>query len=214
MPSLLDAFKDDSYRIGDAQAILYDRTRTAIFPPGYIGQLYWKMQGSMYSNRDGDGMLRMAFPGFSDFSWDAITLFLLQRPLVVMGIWNGDKFEAAGIGYPVISVGHGETEKMCFAGYLMFREWWGSVEAEGLAMLGLCLMFKEWNLSAIHGTRFPANHLTARFMRKFGFRDIGTIDKYMLCNGKLVPAVVSTLLREDFEQYLEQAVGEAYDIGR
>ena len=211
--SILGAFKSDNYRIGDAQAILYDKQRTAIFPPGYIGSLYWRMQGEMYSRRDGDGMLRMAFPGFSDLSWDAITLFLLQRPLVVMGVWNGDTFETAGIGYPVITVGHGETEKMCFAGYLFFREWWGTTEAEGLAMLGLCLMFKEWSLSAIHGTRFPENHLTARFMRRFGFRDIGTISKYMLSNGKLVPAVVSTLTKEDFCAYLERAVSEAYEHG-
>jgi RimJ/RimL family protein N-acetyltransferase len=93
----------------------------------------------------------------------------------------------------------------------MFRQYWGSVESEVLAMLGLCLMFKEWDLAAIHGIRFPNNYLTAKFMQKFGFRDVGTVQKYMLDkNGKLTAAIASTLLREDFEQYLDHAVSEAY----
>ena len=53
--------------------------------------------------------------------------------------------------------------------------------------------------------------VTARFMRKYGFREVGRIEKYMLSDGKLIPAVASTLLRSDFEKYLERVVSESYD---
>jgi hypothetical protein len=41
-------------------------------------------------------------------------------------------------------------------------------------------------------------------MRRFGFRDDGVVPKYMMKGDRLVSAVVSSCLREDFERYVEE----------
>jgi len=212
MPSLINAFKEDAYRIGPAQAILYDRSRLAIFPEGFVGSLYDSIKGSRFSTRREDSLdtLTALFCGFTDLSWDSVTLFLLQRPLITVGVWDGDQYEVAGFGFPTDKPVGQPGDRMIFGGYCIFSKWWGKPEAEALTMLGLCAMFGEWELKAIHGVRYPGNNLTARFMRKFGFKDMGQIDDYMLRNGKLGPAIASSLKRETFEQYLERTLSEYY----
>lgn len=205
MPSLIEAFKEDNYRIGDAQAIVYDRSRTAIFPEGFLAGVYLRLKGDRYHASEGTGILETLFCGMQDYSFDSIVSYLTKLPIVVTGVWNGDEFEPAGLGFSVAST-RGNNETMAFCGYTLFRKWWGTDEAEGLAMLGLCAMFGEWKLSAIHGFRYVDNHLTARFMRQYGFKDIGRIERYMIQRGKLSPAIVSSLMIEDFESYLQKAL--------
>jgi RimJ/RimL family protein N-acetyltransferase len=91
-----------------------------------------------------------------------------------------------------------------FAGYVFFRSAWGTPEIEVLGMLGLAYLFSQFRLLAIHGQRYPQNGLTARFMRKYGSKDVGTIPHYMLRDGKLESCTVSTLLQSDFESYVKR----------
>ena len=104
-------------------------------------------------------------------------------------------------------------ERSGFFGYGYFRSIWGRPEAEILGMLGLAYVFMEFDISAIHGLRLPFNSLTAKFTRKFGFVDDGTIPKYMLYNGKLIGAIASTLLIENFERYVEIKLVQLYKDG-
>lgn len=200
--SILNAFTVDQYRIGDSQAILYDRTRTAIFPEGYLGWLYLELKGERYSNRPGNGTLENLFCGLGDLSFDNIVAYLAKLPLIIMGKWEGNEFETMGLAFPTVMNGT-PPERQSFIGYGFLRQYWGSAELEGLAMLGLSLMFQHFGLSAIHGVRYRENTLTARFAAQYGFRDDGVVPRYMVRRGVLVDAVVSTLMREDFEAYIK-----------
>lgn len=206
--SVLHAFKQDGYRIGNFQAIGYLRTNTEVFPEGYLGDLYKQMKVGL-SGKRGDSWLRTLFCGMGDVSYDAIVPYLASRPLCIMGEWVDDRFEAAGFIFPTVNQGAGD-QKAAFAGYGFFRKWWGKPETDILAMLGISFFFVELGLSALHGMRYSDNGLTRNFLTPFGFKDTGRIPRYMLRNGKLVDGVASTLLREDFETYVEAKLVEEY----
>ncbi len=206
--SLIQSFKDMHYRVGPCQAIEYNRKDTALFKPGFLGELYFKLRGERYSKRDGTGILEMLFCGMTDLSYDAIVSYLASRAIVVLGVWQDEKnFKVAGLAFPTIMIGAGE-QRACFAGYGFLREFWGSEEQEVLAALGLSVLFSELNLLSIHGIRYSGNAQTARFMQRFGFRDVGTVPHYMLRRGELVDGVVSTLRRERFEEVLAEMLSE------
>jgi RimJ/RimL family protein N-acetyltransferase len=124
-------------------------------------------------------------------------------PIIAVGKWNGDKFIHYGFAYVTTMTGS-NLDRMGFVGYLFFPEAWGCGETELMTMLALCYLFHEFKFSCIHGIRYTENELTARFMRRFGFRDDGVVPKYMMKGDRLVSAVVSSCLREDFERYVEE----------
>lgn len=203
--SILDAFTEDKYRVGDLQARGYLRTD---FPEGYLGLIYQKLKGDRYSNRNpnGTGILESLFFGM-DISWDSITSYLSKTPLVIMGRWDGEEFTPAGIIFRTVTVAGG---KGIMAGYAFFREYWGSVDAEALGLLGLAFMFQELKLEVVHGIRYEDNHQTKHFLTRFGFKDTGFHPRWEMKKGVLVPCVTSCLLREDFEAYVEKVLIEAY----
>jgi hypothetical protein len=222
--SILEVFKEDQYRIGSLQVIPYDRKRDGLFHEGYIGDLYFRMKGDRFhqtkaDKRIGTGVLENLFCGMSDVSYDAIVPYLAARPLLIFGEWvehedSPEDFEPAGLMFPVTTIGSANTERSVFVGYTMFRPYWGKPEAEVLGMLGLAYFFVELNVQAVLGVRYDSNSLTARFAGKYGVTDVGWIPKYMVRHGKLVGAVVSALLKEDFEKYVERQLLEAFQNGR
>ena len=207
--SMIEAFRQDNYRFGVLQSIAYDRNRVDLFPPGFLGRLYFALQGSRFhKNRPGDGVLEVLFCGM-DTSFDSVVSYLARIPLAVMGIWQDDgTFKAAGIHFITTKAGIGE-ESSCFAGYGFLKEYWGTNEQESLTILGISQIFGELKVKSIHGVRYTANEMTARYMARFGFKDVGTLPDYMLRRGKIVPAVLSTLSRAEFERNLEKRVLEA-----
>jgi hypothetical protein len=213
--SVLLALKQDGFRIGDCEVMLYDRSRTDVFPPGYLTKLWQLCKDS--GRRSPLGILPSLFCGMTDLSHDAITTYLATRPVIIAGIWIGpEEFKEAGIGFPsTLPVIGNKTgpERALFAGYGLFKEVWGRPEAEILGMLGLAYFFVQFDVTAIHGLRYPSNGLTARFTRTFGFRENGLIPRYMMQGDKLVGAVSSTLFIEDFEQYVEQKLVRLYKDG-
>lgn len=204
---ILNQLKEQNYRWGDLQAIPYSRTETAIFKPGFLGELYFKFRGSRFSRRDGTGILENLFCGMTDLSYDAIVPYLAGRPICVLGVWQGTEFKVAGFNFTTVSIGAGE-HKACFAGYGFTREFWGTDEEEVLAVLGITVIFQELDVLSIHGVRYADNDFTAHFMRRFGFRDVGTLPNYMMKRGKLVDGVISTLSRETFEAKVEAMISE------
>src|SRR5579863_872882 len=205
----LDGLQEDQYRFGNLQAIRYDRYNTDLFPEGFLGQLYFLSKASR--RRSGNGILDTLFGGNPESTFDAIVSYLAARPLVVLVEWQEDgSFKPAGYGFVAIVCGNDKTEKAAFCGYGLFKDWWGKDEGRILTMLGLSLFFKELNLLAIHGVRYKENVLTKRFTEQFGFRQIGEIPYYNVSGTKLVPGVVSTLLRTDFERYVERFLLDAF----
>jgi len=202
MSIALDGLKEDAYRIGDLQALRYDRTKPPFFD-GYLGKIYTLCLQS--KRRSGDGIVTAIFGGNPPSTFDAIVSYLAQRPVIVMGEWQEDgSFQEGGFAFPLLTCGTVETERAMFAGYGFFSHTWGKPELPVMAMLGLAYLFNEFNLKAIHGTRYPDNFLTSRFLAQFGCKEVGEIPYYQLRGARLVPAVVSTILREDFERYVEE----------
>ena len=206
---VLAALQEDDYRLGDLQAVRYDKSRTDIFPDDYIGHLYHRCRES--KRRSGNGILDALFGGNPASDFSSIVSYLAQRPfLLILGRWEGEKFHEMGFAFPTISVGTNGTEKALLCGYGFFASSWGSEDQEIVTMLGLAYIFKEFDLVAIHGNRFKENVLTSKFMEKFGFKTVGDVPRFQLKGTKLVPMVVSTLLREDFEKYVADFLLKQY----
>lgn len=204
---LIEAFKEDKFRIGNCQAIEYNRADTTIFKPGFLGELFFMLRQNRYSKREGTGILESLFCGMKDLSYDAIVSYLSTRAIVCLGVWVDEtSFKLAGFCFPTTVIGEGE-QKSAFAGYGFLPEFWGTDEQEILAALGITVLFSELKLLSLHGIRYHENAQTAKFMQRFGFRDVGTIPHYMLKRGKLVDGVVSTLSRERFEEVLAEMLG-------
>jgi len=214
--SILQAFKDDNYRVGDAQVIDFKMNR-GLFPENYLGTVYERFKGDMYSKRPSTSLsiLESLFCGMPNLSYEAIVSYLNSMPLGIMGIWEGDRFHDLGILFPTtVSVGIPGSGRMCMAGYGFFPQFWGKEEIVGLAMLGITFLFCELGVEVIHGMRYRQNDFTRRFMEPFGFKDVGVHPRWMLRRGKLVDGVSSYLLRSDFEEYVSQQLLEAYGSGQ
>ena len=207
--SVLESIKLDDYRIGNAQALVYDRKDTSVFGEGFLGELYFKFKGNRYNSRSGNGILETLFCGMQDVSFPAITSYLASVPLCILGVWKDNKFDVAGIQFPSVRIGYGD-QKACFGAYGFVPAYWGSTEVEVLAMLGIAVLFQELDVISVHGVRYAENELTARFLAKFGFKDVGTLPNYMVRDGKLAAATLSTLDRSTFESVVERMVLEAY----
>jgi hypothetical protein len=201
--SLIEAFKSDQYKYGNLQSIPYDKSRTDVFPEGFLGRLYFSLQGSRFhKTRSGDGVLQALFCGMTDLSFDKIVSYMASIPLCVMGIWQPDgTFRPAGIHFIPTKTGVG-AESMAFGGYGFLKEYWGTEEQESLTVLGIAQIFGELNIKQLHGMRYSTNAFTARYMERFGFRDLCTIPNYMMRGNKMVDGVLSTLARSDFEANL------------
>ena len=199
---VLAALREDGYQLGNCAAILYDRTRTELFPDGYLGDLYRLCVDSR--RRSGDGIVSTIFGGNPMSHFDAIVPFLAVRPLIILGIWEDQVFVPAGLCFIQLYCGTEPGQRSVFAGYGFFRHIWGTPEIKVLAMLGLALLFEQFKLVAVHGTRYESNTLTARFMAQFGFEQTGNLPRYQLKDGVLVSGIVTSLLREDFEEYVKR----------
>ena len=238
-----------NFRWGSCQAILYDPTRTDIFPQPFLYSLYerTRLSGQRHpvplnlTQRLGLGSLPILFCGMANLGPDAICSYLSQRAVCVVGEWQPEttiayvdetsdsdsssspvikyapgpgpeRFHPLGYCFPstVPAVSplslSGQPSNSVFAGYTLFSDCWKTPQQTVLMYLGLAWLFHTFSLVAIHGSRYQTNHLTARWTRKFGFRDCGILPHCMTAEndptGPLVPGVFSTLLREDFEARL------------
>jgi RimJ/RimL family protein N-acetyltransferase len=202
--SILQAFAEDGYRVGDFAAIRYDKARTEIFPEGWIGEVYFRLKGGMYNRKSKtDSILEKTFCGIIDLSYDNIVSYLSKLPIIAMGKWDDKKFTIYGLAFVTTMIGN-ETHRTATAGYVFYPEAWGNKDIELVMLLGLSLLFGAFNLESVHGVRGIENRLTAKFVERFGFKDDGVIPSWMMKRGRLVPAVISSCLREDFEQYVEE----------
>ena len=196
----LDGLREDNYRLGDLQALRYDPNK-APFHDGYLAQVYFQCKKS--------GILRVLFGENPPNTFDGIVSYLAARPVIGLGRWaiveeEIRSFDLCGFAFPIVTIGNKSPELAMFAGYGFFKRVWGTEDQKILAMLGLAYLFNEFEVKAIHGTRFEDNVLTARFMEKFGFKTIGTIPNYQIRDGVLCSAVVSSCDRDDFERILER----------
>jgi hypothetical protein len=206
---VLLALKEDGYRLGDLQAIRYDKKNADLFPDDYLGHLYNRCRES--KRRSGNGILDALFGGNPASDFNSIVAYLASRSyLIILGRWEGDKFHELGFAFSVISCGFPHTEKSLFGGYGFFRDAWGTSDQEIVTMLGLAYLFKELDIIALHGIRYEENLLTARFMAKFGFKVDGAIPYYQLKGNKLATGIISTLLRTDFEDYVADFLVKQY----
>jgi hypothetical protein len=221
-------FADIDFRWGDVQAIKYDATKTEIFPAPYLFHLY---ERTRKSGRAKMGSLPVLFCGMLNLSADAICAYLSQRPVCVVGEWRKHTFMTAkdpddvdkpyfhDLGFCFPSVNPTVTQasnvynpqNSCMAGYTFFQDAWKTPQQTICMYLGLAWLFHTFQLAAMHGQRYADNHLTARFTRRFGFKDVGTASHMLLREQgqPLVPMTLSTLLRSDFVDLTRQVLNNA-----
>jgi hypothetical protein len=207
---VLLALADDSYRLGQLQALPYVRNRTDIFPHDLLPQLYSRSRSAHILSR--------VFCGMRDLSADAIIPYLASKPVTLLVRWDDSnaRYDVLGYSFIVTWIGVPPPEpgpRSAFAAYGYFPESWGSPDITTLSMLGLAYMFHFYKLQSIGGQRHNANVLTARFMRQFGFRDLFTMPEYLLdrrADGALEMAdcTISRLTRAEFVEYVERRLVE------
>jgi len=210
---VLAALNADDYRIGDLQVIPYgskEKYYEDCFPENFISVLYQWMKE--------DHVLPRTFCGMTNLTHDAIVGYLLNhRPLLIPGIWQTDapgdppRFMPYGMSWVTTWIGvppSAPGPRSALAAYTFFRRAWGQPEAEVLGMLGLARLFYTYKLHNIYGERSVTNALTAKFMNKYGTRDLGIVPEFLLerRNGTLVftDCVISMLSRKDFTLYVEK----------
>lgn len=219
LPDVLDALNADDYRIGQLQCLPYtipglnrDTAYNGLFSEDWLSLLYLRMKH--------EGVLERTFCGMLNLSHDAVLCYLMGKPVFAVVRWHEDNqaFDTVGMGW--IGTWSGIAPPMigprcAFSAYVLFREMWGQPAGEVVTMLGLARMFRSYRLDSILGQRYATNGLTARFMSKFGFRDIGTLPRFMLRKNaqgdpELVDCVASRLSRKDFVRYVEDKLIEIY----
>lgn len=214
MGAILDLFKDENYTFSDCQIVRYDRTRTEMFPEGYLTLLYQKTRAGRHPDRKGVGSLQEAFCGMIDLSHDNVTAYLSTRnPLLILGVWVKSEFRPAGYAFFPALKGERST-RFAFGAYTFFKEWWGTPQITILSMLGLAYFFREFGLHALIGERYATNDRTARFMRQFGFHDCGILQRYLIRDNRLVAGVLSECLSEDFERAAELILAKATGVDK
>lgn len=206
---VLAALQEDAYKWGDLQVLRYDKSKTDLWPDTYLADLYFKCRNSR--RRSGNGILDALFGGNPASDFNSIVTYLASRPvLLILGKWVDEKFVELGFAFSTVSMGGPNTEKSLICGYGFFRNAWGTEDQQIVTMLGLAYLFKEFSLEAVIGNRYIDNVLTAKFMSRFGFNDCGEIPCFQLRGTKLVPMVVSALLRADFEECVKQFLLSEY----
>lgn len=218
---------NEDYAWGSLQVIKYD-WRNPIFKQPYLYNLY---ERTRLSGRRRMGSLPSLFCGMPNLSPDAICAYLHSVGPVIMGEWRPSsaiidpndplppdfesliqpEFHALGYFFPsVITQSRDGQANMAMGAYCFFPESWSSPKQLILTYLGLAYFFREFRLVNLHGIRYADNKLTARWMGRFGFRDIGTLPNYMIdqFNGQLQATTISTLDRETLEINLRRVLQE------
>jgi hypothetical protein len=207
-----------AYRWGNLQAIRYDPARTDVFPPPYLVCLYYK---TLYSGRSRLGSLPALFCGMADLSCEAIVGYLQKLPVIVLGEWREHdppplRFHPLGFCFPTTftsalpPIAPADNRNFSFCAYTFFQESWGTPQQSVLSYLGLSYLFGEFHLAAIGGSRYTSNQLTARWTKRLGFREIGTVPNMLIdsATGDTTGAVISVLERAEFERRLGSILSE------
>ena len=228
------ALADDHYTMGNCRVIAYNRTKRELFGDNILNSLYDACLASRPSHQF--GILPNSMCGMLDLSRDAMIAYWSTRNIILLTLDKSTplrgKSHSPFCDYPTIQdgsiiagfsfitffqgaaanpPGHPQPigERAAMGAYACFRPWWGTVEIERLGMLGLAWYFQTYSLSAIHGQRFSHNTATAKFMARYGSREMGIIPKFLAdrkggkADGDVIlsDCGVSTLLRSDDEAY-------------
>ena len=200
---ILDELRSEGYRIGDFQALKYDRN-ASIFGESYMSDLYFALGEGRRSKFRRDN-LKPLFCGMNDLSLPAIIAYWNTQKLIILGKWEGDVFRTGGVCWSHVTVG--TKRKSAFGAYGFLRWTWGTDDIEVLGWLGLAALFES--VDRINGQRYADNHLTARFMERFGFRDCGVVPELLARGDDLVDCIISSCSRDVFSALLEQKIVDA-----
>lgn len=212
--SPLERIRDLSFRWGDCQAIQFDPARVDVFPGLYLSNLWHDCRNS---GRAKLGILEPLFCGMARIDHDAIIAYLITRKLYILGEWRQrivkpdepPRVDFIPLGFCFLTTGcRGKSGNSAFGAYAFFEPAWRTSQQTVLTYLGIAAMMMEESLLSLHGIRYSDNHLTARWMVRFGFVDCGIIPRYMIrySTGELTDATISTLDRTVFESLLGRAI--------
>lgn len=202
----ISILKDADFTLGNCAVIPYNPPVPAyapLFPDDYLSQLYSRMKSAH--------ILETTMCGMPSLGHNPIVTYLAGKPVFAAVEWDQGhiSFRTLGFGFIVQWIGippPNDGPRSAFAAYAFFPEAWGQPEAEVLAMLGLARMFSTYSLRSVYSQRYAVNRLTARFTKRFGFKDIATIPELLLHkNGtgfEFTDCVASRLTRDDFSDYV------------
>jgi hypothetical protein len=210
MGAILDLIHDQQYKFGNCQVLRYDRHNETLFPSPFLTKLYRLTCASGRRSKSGKGALVQAFCNSTDLSHDNVTAYLFTRnPLLILSVWTSSTtWEPAGYAYFTVLKGEGAT-RFALGAFTFFADWWGKPEITLLGVLGLAYFFRQFGLQILIGEQYASNAQAARFLRQFGFHDVGIIQRYLVRDGKLVAARLVECLPEDFEVCAENILNRA-----
>lgn len=226
MSDLFKLFADTGYRFGACSIRVYNRHETAVYGANFLHKLYDMCLDAAPSRTY--GILPELFCGFTDLSFDAVAAYLHSRsPLLLMCVdaesdadypANPNSFDVIGFSFPTLWSGPAmnstipDCGRVMFMGYMFGRPWWRTPESVVCMMLNAIYYFHQFNLLNLQGQSFPWNHLTRKFLAQFGTKTIGVIPKFLFDGKRMVDSVQSVITREDFEEYVQRALGECSSL--
>lgn len=186
-----------AYQTKDVALIPYDRA-WPIFPDGVLGHLYLRTKQ--------DGLLDTVFCGHDPVDFDWFVGYLGSKAATMQVYCLQEEGQPlTPIGYCwIIQPGGKDGAREAKFGFTFFKEYWGRRELRDLVMLGIGYWMNTLKIDVLHGFTLKDNHLARNFSRRFGFKEVGILPKFLYRQGELTDATVVMLDRETFEPRMEQ----------
>ena len=168
--------------------------------------LYWQGDGSpfpettlvgLYAKTKEQGLMHRSFTGFGKgVTLERFVAYLSTRPVVI----GFDKNNNNLIGYGYLAESEvSKAGRKATAGYVFFKEYWGTEHIRDLCRITLQHWFVALNIDVLYGSMRATNRLALRFATKeLGFRTIGWMPKFFVTDEGLFDGILVVLEREAF----------------
>lgn len=161
-----------------------------VFPDGLLGHLYLRTKQ--------DERLEMIFDTGMDF--DGFVSYFAKKTVAmqVYAMKEGPDLIPAGYCWVDDVVGRDGARRAVF-GLCFFKEYRGRREVADLGWQSLKYWFTELKIDVLFGITMESNLQARNFARRYSFKEIGVMEKFMYRQGNLTSGRLVMLDRETFE---------------
>lgn len=168
----------------------YNKAWTATnVPPTILSDIWRQLEA--------DDLLDTVFPGMGDISHDSVVSFLAHR--AVQLLWRNTVSGPELMGFSFIDSADGSVgARKALFGFAFFRKFWGAQENRQVLYLMLAYWFSQCQIDVLFGITLRSNRLARNIARKYGFRELADIPRFLYCNSELADATLVMLDRQTY----------------
>lgn len=158
-----------------------------------LAELYFKLKA--------DRTIERSMPG-SHATLNSFICYVRSRPSVLIPL-SREGSNPLGLAWLCEAEGVKGARKAS-AGYVFFKEHWGTPAIDEAAWLILGYWFKELGVNIMYGTGLEWNRWTVAFMKRFGFEELCRLPKFFYRDGKLQDGTLLVLEEDKFLPRFEE----------